>query len=221
MKVSMDYALARRNMIEGQLRPNRVTDPAVIEAMGAAPRERFVPAAMAGIAYVDEDLQIADGRFLMEPRVFGRLIQAAGVGPDDVVLVVGGGTGYAAMVIAQLASTVVALESDTRLIESANALLAELSVDNAAVVQGPLTEGYPRQAPYDVIFFNGAIEGVPDMLADQLAEAGRLVGVVAAADGAGRARLIKRIGGVLGSRDLFDASVPFLPELQPKARFVF
>ncbi len=217
----MDYALARRNMVEGQLRPNRVTDPAVIEAIGAAPRERFVPAAMAGIAYVDEDLQIADGRFLMEPRVFGRLVQAAEAGPDDVVLVVGGGTGYAAMVMAQLASTVVALESDDSLIESANALLAELSVDNAAVVEGPLPDGYPRQAPYDVIFFNGAVSAVPDALTAQLAEGGRLVAVVAEAGEAGRARLIQRIGGVLGSRDLFDASVPFLPELQPKTRFVF
>jgi protein-L-isoaspartate(D-aspartate) O-methyltransferase len=217
----MDYALARRNMVEGQLRPNRVTDPAVIEAIGAVPRERFVPTPMAGIAYVDEDLPVGKGRCLMEPRVFGRLVQAADVGADNVVLVIGSGTGYAAVVLAQLASTVVALESDTEMAEAANALLTELSVDNAAVVQGPLVDGYPRQAPYDVIFFDGAIDAVPESVIAQLAEGGRLVGVIAAGQDGGRARLIQRMDGVLGDRELFDASVPFLPELQPKSRFVF
>lgn len=217
----MDYELARRNMVDGQLRPNQVTDVPVIEAIRGIPRERFVPKALAGIAYVDEDLPIGNGRYLMEPRVFGRLVQAAAVQPDDVVLVVGCASGYAAVVLAHLASTVVALESDPELIEGANGLLADLGVDNVAVVEGPLPDGYGRQAPYDAIFLDGAVEAIPEAITRQLAEGGRLVGVVWPEGRSGRARLMRRIGGVLGSRDLFDAAVPFLPGLQPKRRFVF
>ena len=111
----INYTAARHNMVLSQLEPNRVTDPAILAAMGAVPRERFVPAPLAGVAYVDEDVEIAAGRYLMEPRVLGRLLQEARVQPREAVLDIGGGTGYSAAVLARLANTVVALEEDADL----------------------------------------------------------------------------------------------------------
>src|SRR5690606_26313879 len=146
------------NMVESQVRPNRVTDPRIVMAMLELPRENFVPKPLRGIAYVDEDVHIGGGRYLMEPMVLARLIQAAQIGPDDVVLEIGTGSGYGAAVLSRLASTVVALESDPELAKMATRSLGELSIDNVAVVEGPLTKGYPAQAPYNAIVFSGGVE---------------------------------------------------------------
>src|SRR5690606_14885102 len=132
-----DFAAARLNMVESQVRVNAVTDGRLIDAIAAVPRERFVPMSRQGIAYMDEDVKIADGnppRFLMEPRVFAKLAQLAAIGPDDLVLDIGCGTGYSTAVLARLAGTVVALESDEDLAARAGATLSDLGVDNAVVV---------------------------------------------------------------------------------------
>ena len=101
------YDAARLNMVESQLKPNKITMPAILEAMGDVPREIFVPKALRGIAYVDDDIAIGNGRYLTEPMVLGRLIEEARIKPGDIVLVIGCGTGYAAAVLARLANTVV------------------------------------------------------------------------------------------------------------------
>jgi protein-L-isoaspartate(D-aspartate) O-methyltransferase len=153
-----DFAAARLNMVESQVRVNAVTDERLIAAMAAVPRERFVPISRQGIAYMDEDILVSDGkapRFLMEPRVFAKLAQLAGITADELVLDVGCGTGYSTAVLARLAGTVVGLEADENLAAQAGATLSDLGVDNAVVVAGPLAEGYGKQAPYDVIFMNG------------------------------------------------------------------
>ena len=156
-----EFAAARESMVLSQLQPDRVSDHRIRDAMGDVPRERFVPDHFKTVAYVDEDLEISPGRYLMEPRVFGRLIQAASIGPHDVVLDVGCGSGYSSVVIAQLAGTVVALESDQELRDLATSNLEQLSVDNVVVVSGDLSQGYATEAPYDVVFINGAVAEVP------------------------------------------------------------
>ncbi len=216
-----DYAAARVNMIEGQIRPNRVTDDRVLAAMAEVPRERFVPRKLQGAAYVDQGLAVAPGRYLMEPAVFARLLQAAAIGPDDVVLDIGCATGYSTAVLARLAATVVAVESDPELVKAAGDLLADLDADNAAVVQGALEKGYAKQAPYDAIVLGGAIDEVPPMIADQLAEGGRLVAVVTGGSSAGVGVLMLRARGALSRRILFDASVPPLPGFAVDRGFVF
>jgi len=214
-------AAARLNMVESQLRTNKVTNAELLAAFEAVPRELFVPEALRGIAYVDEDIPLGHGRHAMEPMILARLLQAAAPRPGDMALDLGCGTGYAAAILARLAETVVALESDHGLAEQANRTLSELGVDNAVVIEGPLSEGYPRQAPYDVILVNGAVGAVPPHLAAQLAEGGRLVAVVRGASGPGRATLLQKAGGVISGRVVFDASVPFLPEFEPESGFVF
>ena len=218
-----DFAAARHNMVESQVRVNSVTDERVIDAIAEIPRERFVPSSRQGIAYMDEDVKIADGtpeRFLMEPRVFAKLVQLAEIGPDDLVLDIGCGTGYSAAVLSRIAGTVVALECDETLAAQAGATLSDLSVDNAVVVAGPLPDGYAKQAPYDVIFINGMVSSVPESLREQLREDGRLVCVLG--DGvSGRARLYVRSGGSFSGRDAFDANIRFLPGFEPVESFVF
>ena len=176
----IDHAVARHNMVSGQIRTNRVTDERLIEAMEEIPRELFVPRAKRGVAYVDEDVEIASGRYLMEPMVLARLVQEAEITASDVVLDVGCGTGYASAVMARLAGTVIALDVDDTLAAEAEQALSAVGADNALVVTGPLADGFAEQAPYDVILVGGAVDHLPQALADQLAEGGRIVGVVRA-----------------------------------------
>lgn len=218
----MDYAIARHNMVESQIRTNRVTDQLVMQAMEAIPREMFVPKALRGIAYSDEDIDLGSGRWLMEPMVFARLLQAALIDSNDVILDVGCATGYSTAVLSRLASTVVAVESDSDLAAQATETLSQLGIDNAAVIDGGLSEGCPQQGPYDVIFLGGAVEEVPQALLDQLAEGGRLVTVVRApSDPFGEAMIFRRTDGYVGNRPLFDANIPPLPGFAKAPTFTF
>ncbi|MFQ5785842.1 MAG: protein-L-isoaspartate O-methyltransferase [Alphaproteobacteria bacterium] len=216
-----DFAAIRHNMVESQIRTNKVTDARVLAALEAVPRELFVPKRLQGVAYVDEDLAIAPGRYLMEPMVLARLLQAAEIESDDVVLDIGCATGYAAAVLARLAATVVAVESDPTLAEDATARLAELDVDNVAVVEGPLEQGYATQGPYDAIVLEGGVDAVPETITGQLAEGGRLVAVVTGGSRVGKATLMLRVHGALSRRVLFDAATPLLPGFRIEPGFVF
>lgn len=215
-----EFTDARRHMVDGQILPNRVTDRRLIEALSDMPREQFVPKSLQGVAYVDEDLAIAPGRFLMEPMVFARLAQEAGIGQGDAILNIGAGTGYDAAILARLGSVVVAVEENADLAKAAGETLSELATDNVVLIEGPLNNGSPRQGPYDVIFFGGAVEEVPQGILKQLAEGGRLVAVVNRRN-IGSATLITRQNGVLGDRVLFDAGTPLLPGFARKPAFQF
>ena len=217
----VDFAAARSNMVESQIRTNKVTDPHLLDAFETIPRERFVPEPLRGIAYIDEDVALGGERFVMEPMVLAKLLQAARPGPGDVALDLGCGSGYATAILSRLVATVVALEVDAALAAAANQTLDELEIDNAVVVEGQLAEGYPKQAPYNVILLNGAVSEVPLAIADQLAEGGRLVTVVSVGAGLGRATLMRRDSGVISSRILCDASVPVLPGFEAAPGFVF
>lgn len=220
------FARARHNMVESQIRTNKVTDELLLAALADIPRERFVPAAQEGIAYVDEDIPIGNGRYLMEPMVLARLLQEAEVGLEDIALDVGAGAGYGAAVLARLAGTVVALENDEDLVLAAAKNFHDLGIDNAVCVQGELRLGHAKQGPYNVILLSGMVPEVPEALFDQLAEGGRLVGVVGGDDGPagqgmGRAMLYRKSGGVVSGRVLFDAATPMLPGFAREESFVF
>ncbi|MSP19965.1 MAG: protein-L-isoaspartate O-methyltransferase [Alphaproteobacteria bacterium] len=215
-----DTAAARRQMVESQLRPNRVLDPRIVAAMGDIPRELFVPERLAGVAYVDEDLEITPGRFLMEPRVLGRLLEALDVQSTHRVLEIGSGCGYATAVLARLAARVVALEVDGDLATRASRLLSRLDLNNTFVAVGSLAAGEPSRAPYDRILLSGAAEDVPEALKAQLVDGGRLAGVFLRG-GVGKATVVERHGQAFGVREVFDASTPILPGLTRVRGFVF
>lgn len=217
----MDFAAARFNMVECQVRTNRVSDPKVLAALKAVPREVFVSKPMRPFAYVDEDLDVGGGRFVIEPLVLARLLEAAGIKSSDVVLNIGDATGYSTAVLSRLAQTVVALESDPEWVARSSQSLTALNIDNAAVVGGPLLAGCVAQAPFDVIVLSGAVASVPQELRRQLADGGRLVGIVGSGPRLGKGVLVVRVGDTWGQRDLFDASTAALPVAPVKPAFVF
>lgn len=217
------FAEARQNMVDSQLRPTRVTDAKILAAMAELPRERFVPKSKQGIAYVDEDIEVAPGRFLMEPVVVARLMQALELTPDTTVLNIGCATGYDAALLGRVAGSVVAVESDSGLAALASEAINDLAVDNVAVVEAPATDGYPAQAPYDAIFISGAVDEVPSSISGQLAPDGRLAVVIGGGEPGilGRAHLYVRSGDTISSRPLFDAGTHMLPDFIREESFVF
>ncbi|MCW8861832.1 MAG: protein-L-isoaspartate O-methyltransferase [Rhodospirillales bacterium] len=217
----MDFATARHNMVEGQIRPNHVTDPLVIDALAGLARESFVPGQMRGVAYMDEAVPLGGDRFLMEPPLLARLVQELSLSPDNAALVIGCATGYSAAVLARLVNSVVAVESDSTFVENATATLGEMGIDNAVVVEGALADGYPGHAPYDAIFFDGSVAEVPEKIISQLSDGGRLVAVVQGEKGFGKACLWHNSNGIVSRRTLFDAGSPSLPGFAVGVGFVF
>jgi protein-L-isoaspartate(D-aspartate) O-methyltransferase len=217
---------ARKTMVESQVMTSGVTDKQVLAAMESVPRERFVPDAKRTLAYLGDDLCIKDAtdnspsRFLMDPRVLGKLAELAAPVPTDLVLDIGPATGYSTALLAQLADTVVAIECDSELAERASATLLELGVDNAAVIVGPLEEGNTKQGPFDVIFLNGSVPSVPNGLLEQLKDGGRLVAVVSEGN-VGKARIYTKSGENSAHRDSFDAGIHALPGFDVAKTFTF
>jgi protein-L-isoaspartate(D-aspartate) O-methyltransferase len=212
---------ARTKMIDCQLRPNKVTDERILAAFARVQRELFVPEKLRGTAYVDEDLPLSRGRYLMEPMVAARLLQAAMPDRKDTALVVGAGVGYEAALLALLARSVVALENDAELARLGRAALVDHRIASASYVEEPLPAGHRQRAPYDVILFGGAVAEIPSEIAAQLSEGGRMAAVLRPGQGVGRATLTTRTGGVLAQRVIFDAATPLLPGFVPKPAFVF
>lgn len=208
--VSMVDAVQQRvSMVDSQVRPSDVTDRRIIRAMLQVPRENFVPAGREALAYADNDVPVASGRALLAPRTFAKLVQLADVGDRDRVLVVGCGTGYGAAVLQIMGAEVTALEADAGLLSTAKEQ-TERCANGVRVVQGPLSEGWASNAPYDAILVEGAVAATPDALLSQLKDGGRLVAVLSAANG-GRAILWRRSGQVYGETFGFDAAAGLLP----------
>lgn len=217
----MNTVQARTNMVDNQLRTNRVDDPDVLKAVGTVPRELFLPKSLHGVAYADEDLHLPDGRFLVEPLVFARLLQAAAIGRDDVALIVGCDTGYTAAVTAKLAATVIFVQQNDEAAARIQPVLDQLEADNVVTsVHADPAGGDPDQAPFNVIIVIGAIDKVPEALIDQLNDDGRLVAVEGRRR-VGKGVLITKIRGTAARNELFDARCPEFRGVQPSAEFSF
>lgn len=213
-----DFATRRTMMVDTQVRPNDVTKFPIIEAMLNVPRESFVPKALREAAYVGENVALAPGRVLLEPRNFAKMLDALDIQPSDLVLDVGCGLGYSAAVIARMAEAVVALEEGDLAAEAEKAL-AQVSADNAAVVAGALTEGAAKHGPYDAIIVEGGVEQIPAALLAQLKEGGRIAALFM--QGAlGTVRIGRKIDGVVSWRDAFNAAAPVLPGFAAAKEFV-
>jgi len=213
------HAVARFNMVESQIRTNRVSDSALLRVLGDIPREIFVPEALASVAYVDKSLHIGSERYLLEPLVLGRLLQEAMISATDRVLVVGAGTGYSVAVLARLTASVTGVESDAGLGAKARANLVGLGIANAAIQVGPMTGGWAAAAPFDLILIDGMVAELPEPILAQLAERGRLVTVRSQEGRSGAGVLYRKLGGTVSGRKLFDAVTPFLPGFAPRPAF--
>lgn len=215
-----DFSGLRTKMVDGQVRTTDVTSLPLLDALLSVPREEFVPAARKSLAYIDEDLEIAPGRYLMEPSPFARIVQLADIQPGDFVLDVGAGTGYSAAVLSKLAGSVVALEQDPMLAAKAQSVLSSLGYDTVAVVEGPLSAGYPAQAPYDVILLEGAVDSIPQALFDQMKDRGRLLAVEGHGNSAD-VRVYVKHGTSVSARRAFNAAVKPLPGFNSVPTFEF
>jgi protein-L-isoaspartate(D-aspartate) O-methyltransferase len=200
-------------MVESQLRPQGVTDPAVVQAMGRIERERFLPKPTRPLAYVDRSVSIGDGRFLPAPSALGQLLTEMRPEPGQRALVVGAGTGYSAAILSAIGLNVTALESSAELAAAARSAKVK-------IVEGPLEEGYPKGAPYNQILFDGAVEYIPDAIVDQLADGGRL-GAALIDRGVTRLIIGRKSGGAFGYLSIGDAGVPVLPGFNRPRAFTF
>jgi protein-L-isoaspartate(D-aspartate) O-methyltransferase len=215
------FAEARIRMVNSQVRPNRVNDPRIIGAMRRLPRQRFLPAALAPLAYADQDVPLGQGRFMLQPMAIARLVQLAAPTPGERALVVGAGTGYGAALLAACGPRVTALEEAAELVALAQPALTAVAPE-VTLVAGPLAAGWPSGAPYDIILLEGAVTEIPPTLAQQLRNnGGRLVGVICSDGRTSQAVLAEATAAGLRAQPMFDCAAPPLPSLQPAPAFVF
>jgi len=170
-----DYAAEREAMVERQLKRRGITEKLILDAFLEVPREAFVGAEHAHLAYGDHPLPIEANQTISQPYIVALMIQAAGVGLRDKVLEVGAGSGYAAAVISRIAGKVIAIERQHELVEVARERMKRLGFDNVEIVEGDGTKGWPDEAPYDAILAAASGSHVPKPLLDQVADGGRIV----------------------------------------------
>jgi protein-L-isoaspartate(D-aspartate) O-methyltransferase len=215
------FTEARNNMVDSQVRPNKVNDPRIIAAMRRLPRERFLPPGLASLAYADEDVPLGRGRVLLEPMVIARLVQLMAVVAGERVLVVAAGPGYGSALLASRGARVTALEDDAALLVLARSALAEFA-PSVSLVSGPLAAGWPSGAPYDAILIEGAVGAIPPDIGAQLrTETGRLATVCMVSATGGQAVLAEAAGAGLRMQPMFDCTAPPIPSLVASPGFVF
>lgn len=213
-----DYALRRQMMVDTQVRPSDVTKFPIIDAMLTVPREAFVPDGAREIAYAGEHVPLTQGRVVLEPRVLAKMLDALDLEGTELVLDIGGGLGYGAAVMARMAQAVVLLDDDETIAGEAQQALAEIGADNVIVQTGNLIDGAQEHGPYDVIFIEGGVENVPDLVLSQLKEGGRIVCLFM--DGQlGAVRVGHKIEGQVTWRYAFNAGAPVIPGFEKEAAF--
>jgi len=215
------YASARACMVNSQVRPNKVNDTRIVNAMREIPREKFLPATLRHLAYVDEDIPLGGGRVMIEPMVVARMLQAAMPRANERVLVVGAGTGYGAALLGACGCKVFALEEDPELIKMARSILPE-QAPGVTLLTGPLAQGAATEAPFDLIVIEGAAPEIPATLAAQLTpHTGRLIGLICGEDRTTQAVMGETTSAGLRTYPLFDCATPILPSLRKAPAFEF
>ena len=213
-----EFARRRTIMVDTQVRPSDVSKFPIIDAMLTVPREIFVPTALQEAAYAGENLEVAKGRTLLDPRTFAKILEVVNIQPTDLVLDVACGLGYSSAVAAHLAEAVIALEDNADLVSDAESALANAGADNVAVVEGPLGEGAAKHGPYDVILIQGGVGAVPDALTEQLKDGGRIAAIFEN----GRLGTVKvglKTDGVLTWRYAFNGDAPILAGFEKTTEF--
>jgi protein-L-isoaspartate(D-aspartate) O-methyltransferase len=205
-----DYAAEREAMVERQLRRRGISDPEILSAFRAVPREAFVSTEYAHLAYGDHPLPIEAGQTISQPYIVALMIEAAAINGRDKVLEVGSGSGYAAAVISRIASRVIGIERQHDLVAASRERLRRLGYNNVEIVEGDGTKGVPEKAPFDAILAAASGSHVPKTLVDQLAPGGRLVMPVGQPGWVQKlVKVTKQNDGLLQQSDLGD--VRFVP----------
>ena len=212
-----NFEQMRRAMVASQLRTTGVNDPRVVAAMGAVPRERFVPAERCALAYADTLVPVGHGRQLNPPMALGRMLTEARLRGHEKALVIGAATGYSAAVLARLVASVTAVEEVPELAAFARAALAGTGVE---LVEGPLNQGHAAGAPYDFVLIDGAVEHVPQVIVDQLADGGEFA-LALLDEGVTRLCVGRVVAGAFGTTAVSDAAAAVLPGFEKPRGFSF
>ncbi|MDR6632541.1 protein-L-isoaspartate(D-aspartate) O-methyltransferase [Phyllobacterium sp. 1468] len=218
--MTLNFEDLRIKMVDNQLRTTDVTDKPLLQAFLDVPREKFVPSVRMPLAYIDDDVLVSDGRYLMQPSPFAKMAQLANIQPEDAVLDIGCATGYSSAVLSRVARSVVAVECDADLAEQAASNLASLGFENVVVVNAPLQGGHASGGLYDVVLIEGSVDHVPASLFDQLKNGGRLV-VVEGAGNSGKSMIYVKNDGIVSGRRAFNSAVKALPGFEKIAEFEF
>lgn len=205
-------------MVDTQIRPSDVTKFPIIDAMLKIPREDFVPAARREAAYMGENLDLENGRVLLEPRTLAKMLDALDINNSELVLDVGAGYGYSSAVIAHMAEAVVAVEPDESMIGEAHEALSVAGIDNVVLHKGALVEGAAQHGPYDVIVIEGGVQALPVSLEEQLKEGGRIACLFVTGT-LGEVRVGRKQDGHISWRMAFNASAPVLDGFQQASEF--
>ncbi len=217
----MEFTLARKNMVDCQLKPNKVKDKNVLNAFLETPREKFVKKYNINHSYLDENLQITKGRYILNPIILARLIQSLEIKKNETVLSIGSGSGYGVVILSYLADTVIGIENDSKLVENSSEILLNLNVSNAAIIKGNIVEGYVKQAPYNSILIEGAVQEVPEVILNQLSDNGKLATIENLENSFGKAVIYEKTGNNFVKSMLFDAHVPLLNSFKSKTSLNF
>ncbi|MEO0358422.1 MAG: protein-L-isoaspartate O-methyltransferase [Pseudomonadota bacterium] len=213
-----DFAARRTTMVDTQIRPSDVTKFPIIDAMLTIRREAFVPPQKTGAAYIDDIIDLGEGRFVLDPRTFARMLDGLDIQPEDVVLDLGCGLGYSSAILGHLAESVIAIEQSDDMVADAEQALTDEGVMNVAVLAAPIAEGSAKHGPYDVIVLQGAVQHVPDALTDQLVDGGRIAAIWDQA-GQGQIKIGYKLDGAITWRFVANAGAPVLPGLQKHNAF--
>lgn len=215
---TIDFNQARNNMVEGQIRPNRITQAALIEAMRTLPREIFVPEDQKPFAYIDQNIPVGDGRVLLSPLTLATLLQAADIREDDSALVIACGTGYLSSIVGKLAGSVIAIDDNPNLTEIAEKNIKDAEILNVSFHNGPLRNGYPKHGPYSLIIIEGAIQMLPEKIAEQLEENGRIITIL---NENNRSNLVlyRKIGGTISNMPIYSMQAPLISDFTKRQEF--
>jgi len=209
-----DFRQIRETMVEQQVRPWEVLDPRVLETINTVPREAFVAEAHRALAYMDMELPLGNGDFMMKPVVEGRALQALLPQAGESVLEIGTGSGYLTACLARLSRDVVSLEIDPTLAQAAQARLAAQGVANATVHAADAF-GWTPERTFDAICVTGAVAVVPEAFRRWLAPGGRLF-IVRGESPAMEAIRVNADGGI---ESLFETDLQYLVGAEPVPAF--
>jgi protein-L-isoaspartate(D-aspartate) O-methyltransferase len=215
-----DYKTARTAMVDCQVRPSDVTKYPIIDALLSTPREAYVPDAIRPVAYAGEHISLGNGRVLLDPRTFAKMLDALNVQPNELVLDLGCGLGYSSAILAKMAEAVVSVESDPDMAKVASETLSEQSVDNAYVALGDLASGNAKNGPYDAIILQGSVQTIPDTLIEQLKDGGRICALFQN-NNHGECRIGYKSHGNVSWRTVFNATAPLINGFETIKEFKF
>ena len=206
-------------MVDTQIRPSGISRFDVIEAISEIPRELFIPEQLKELSYVEGNIKLVSGGFIIEPRILAKLLQNLAINTKELVLVIGRGCGYTTAVIGRLSELVVGVDNNHMNVDMSNRAVVATGVDNAIMVEGDLTVGAPQHGPYDVLVFSGGIQKVPPELVEQVKENGRVAGFFNEG-GLTHAKIGIKSKGIISWRTCFDCDIPLMKEFEAFNKFV-